>query len=101
MKSSELQKLIREEVHKALRPSSHKLVNESTSEYFTKSLPHAKYKYQYNDTVANGEYKIEVFGYSHKTVADDLHKALLSSGFLEKHPLFKVRVDPMSDYEPI
>ena len=76
-------------------------VNESTSEYFTKSLPHAEYKYQYNDTVANGKYKIEVFGYNHKKVADDLHKALLSSGFLENHPLFKVRVDPMSDYKPV
>mgnify|MGYP001225577756 CR=1 FL=1 len=40
-------------------------------------------------------FEIEVFGYSHKEVADDLHKALKKSGFLAKHPLFSIRVDPI------
>lgn len=40
-------------------------------------------------------YEIEVFGVGHKKVADDLGKALRESGFLEKHPLFRIRVEPM------
>jgi len=40
-------------------------------------------------------FKIEVFGYQHKKVADDLYKALKESGFLDKYPLFSIRIDPM------
>ena len=40
-------------------------------------------------------YEIEVFGYNHKEVAEDLHKALLSSGFLDKYGLFRVQIEPM------
>ena len=40
-------------------------------------------------------YEIEVFGYNHKKVADDLSKALKESGFLEKHPLFSIKIEPM------
>ena len=43
--------------------------------------------------------EIEVFGYNHKKVADDLHSALLKSGFLEQHPLFKIRVETMDGYK--
>lgn len=42
---------------------------------------------------------IEVFGYNHKKVADDLHTALLTSGFLEQHPLFKIKVETMDGYK--
>ena len=44
---------------------------------------------------ANDWYEIEVFGYNHKEVADDLSKALNNSGFLEKHPLFSIIVEPI------
>jgi hypothetical protein len=41
------------------------------------------------------KYEIEVFGYNHKKVANDLHKALEESGFLEKYGLFRIKVSPM------
>jgi len=42
------------------------------------------------------EFKIEVFGHNeHKKVATDLYNALLSSGFLDKYPLYHIRIDPM------
>lgn len=40
-------------------------------------------------------FEIEVFGYNHKKVADDLYIALKDSGFLDKYPLFSIRIDPM------
>lgn len=40
-------------------------------------------------------FNIEVFGYNHKEVSDDLYKALKKSGFLDKHPLFKIKIEPM------
>ena len=40
-------------------------------------------------------FEIEVFGYQHKQVADDLYNALKESGFLDKYPLFSIRIDPM------
>lgn len=40
-------------------------------------------------------YDLEVFGDNSKLVADDLHKALKESGFLAKHPLFRIRVETM------
>ena len=44
----------------------------------------------------NDWYEIEVFSYlNHKEVADDLNKALKESGFLEKYPLFGIKIDPM------
>jgi hypothetical protein len=43
----------------------------------------------------NDFFKIEVFGYQHKQVADDLYNALKESGFLDKYPLFSIRIDPM------
>lgn len=44
--------------------------------------------------------RIEVFGdFKHKKVADDLHKVLKESGFLDKHPLFKIRVDTIEGYQ--
>lgn len=41
-------------------------------------------------------YEIEVFGYNHKKIATDLHNALKKSGFLAKHPLFKIKIDPQN-----
>ena len=43
--------------------------------------------------------EIEVFGYNHKKVADDLYNTLKESGFLKKHPLFRVRVDTINGYD--
>jgi hypothetical protein len=40
-------------------------------------------------------FQVEVFGYNHKTVADDLYYVLESSGFLDKYPLFRIKIDPM------
>ena len=40
-------------------------------------------------------FEIEVFGYNHKKVADDLYNTLKASGFLDKYPLFSIRIDPM------
>jgi len=40
-------------------------------------------------------YKVEVFGYDHAKVAKDLHKALKKSGFLNKYPLFCIKIEPM------
>ena len=40
-------------------------------------------------------FEIEVFGYNHEQVANDLNEALEKSGFLDKYPLFKIRIDPM------
>lgn len=41
-------------------------------------------------------FKIEVFGdYRHKQVADDLYNDLKDSGFLEKYPLFSIKIEPM------
>ena len=45
---------------------------------------------------ANDWYEIEVFSYlNHKEVANDLDKVLKESGFLEKYPLFGIKIDPM------
>lgn len=44
----------------------------------------------------NDWYEIEVFSYlNHEEVADDLNKALKESGFLEKYPLFEIKISPM------
>ena len=40
-------------------------------------------------------YELEVFGDYNEVVAKDLHKALKDSGFLAKHPLFRIKVEPM------
>jgi len=40
-------------------------------------------------------FKIEVFGYNHKKVADDLYESLKESGFLDKYPLFSIKISPM------
>lgn len=45
---------------------------------------------------SNDWYEIEVFSYlNHEEVADDLNKALKESGFLEKYPLFEIKISPM------
>lgn len=44
---------------------------------------------------ANDWYEIEVFGYNHKKVADDLNKVLKESGFLKKYPLFTIKIETM------
>jgi len=41
------------------------------------------------------EFEIEVFGYNHKQEAKELYDALKNIGYLDKHPLFKIRLDPM------
>jgi hypothetical protein len=43
------------------------------------------------------KYTIQVFGNNgtHRKVANDLHKALESSGFLSKYPLFSIIIEPM------
>jgi hypothetical protein len=42
-------------------------------------------------------YEIDVFAsWTHDKVADDLHQALLDSGFLEKYPLYRIKISPMS-----
>ena len=40
-------------------------------------------------------FEIEVFGYNNKKEADELYKALKDSGYLDKHPLFSIRIEPM------
>ncbi len=40
-------------------------------------------------------FEIEVFGYNHKQVADDLYNTLKDSGFLEKYTLFSIRIYTM------
>ena len=94
MKVSELRNIIREEIGKVL--------NEATTNSFKYKLPHSAYMYTYDTGLPAipGNYKIEVFGYNHKEAADALHKALTSSGFLEKYPLFTVRIDTMDGYVP-
>lgn len=76
------------------------VLKEATSVYFKKKLPHSKYKYDYSEKEYDGVYRIEVFGYNHQQYADDLHKALMDSGFLEKHPIFSIRIDTMDGYSP-
>lgn len=41
-------------------------------------------------------FEIEVFGDNHKKEADELYKALKDSGYLDTHPLFKIRIEPIS-----
>lgn len=46
------------------------------------------------DSAAN--LRVEVFAsFNHKEISKDLYNSLLKSGFLDRHPLFCVRVDPM------
>lgn len=41
-------------------------------------------------------FEIEVFSYGNKReLADELYSVLKDSGFLDKHPLFSIRIDPM------
>lgn len=40
-------------------------------------------------------FEIEVFGYNHKQEADELYKALKDSGYLDTHPLFSIKIEPM------
>lgn len=40
-------------------------------------------------------FKIEVFGYNHKEQAQELYNVLKSSGYLENHPLYRIRIEPM------
>jgi hypothetical protein len=73
-------------------------VNEANSQDFTKKLPGKFYQYGSEGKKYPGKYEIEVFGYDHKKVADDLHKVLTDSKFLVKHPLFNIRVETMDGY---
>lgn len=40
-------------------------------------------------------FEIEVFGYNHEKEAQELYDALKRSGYLDNHPLFKIKVEPM------
>jgi len=64
----------------------------ATTERFFKKQPH---KLETKSTLFNPSLKleIEVFGYNHKNVADDLYDALLTSGFFKEHPCFLVRAE--------
>jgi len=70
-----------------------------TSEQFKKKQTFDEYESMIGKVYKANPLDIEVFGYNHKKVADDLHTALLTSGFLEQHPLFKIRVDTMDGYK--
>lgn len=70
-------------------PTSEHIQKKQTFDY-SKSLSGAVYPAKPLD--------IEVFGYNHKKVADDLFKCLTESGFLTAHPLFRIRVDTMDNY---
>jgi len=40
-------------------------------------------------------FEIEIFGDNHKQEAKDLYDSLKNSGYLDNHPLFKIRLEPM------
>jgi hypothetical protein len=76
-------------------------VNEANSQDFTKKLPGKFYQYGSEGKKYPGKYEIEVFVYDQKKVADDLHKVLTDSKFLDKHPLFNIRVETMDGYRAV
>lgn len=84
------------------------ILNESTTEHY-------KYPNQPNEKIEKSKewirsnpemarrtedavdfFEIEVFGDNHKKEADELYKALKDSGYLDTHPLFKIRIEPIS-----
>lgn len=70
-----------------------------TSKHFKKKQPFDEYESMIGGVYKANPLDIEVFGYNHKKVADDLHSALLKSGFLDEHPLFSIRVETMDGYK--
>jgi hypothetical protein len=83
------------------------MINEATTEkYKYRNQPHEKIEkskewIRNNPTLARRKetdadfFEIEVFGYDHKKEANELYKALKDSGYLDKHPLFRIRLEPM------
>lgn len=69
-----------------------------TSEHIKKKQPFESYETLLGEVREAKPLEVEVFGYNHKKVADDLYKCLFEGGFLTKHPLFRVRVDTMDGY---
>jgi hypothetical protein len=70
-----------------------------TTETFKKKQTFDKYESMCGKGYDAKPLEINVFGCNHKKVADDLHTALLKSGFLEQHPLFSIRVETMDGYK--
>lgn len=83
-------------------------LNENTTERFKfKAVPHEKIEkskewIRNNPDIArrkpedNDFIEIEVFGSNnHKQVAIELFKSLENSGFFDKYPLFRIKVDVM------
>lgn len=70
-----------------------------TSEHIKKKQLFDSYESLSGEVRESKPLDIEVFGYNHKKVADDLYDCLLKGGFLTAHPLFRVRVDTMDNYK--
>lgn len=70
-----------------------------TSEYIKKKQPFDSYESMSGEVHEAKPLQIEVFGYNHKKVADDLYNCLLKGGFFDSHPLFRIRVDTMDGYK--
>ena len=83
-------------------------LNESTSNTFTfpnhpnEKIEKAKEWIRNNPHLArrsaskSDKFEIEVFSNGNQQqIANDLYKALKDSGFLDTHPLFSIRIDPM------
>ena len=82
-------------------------INEATSDtYKYRNQPHEKIEkakewIRNNPGLARRKesesdfFEIEVFGYNNKKEADELYKALKDSGYLDKHPLFSIKIEPM------
>jgi hypothetical protein len=94
-----MKKLVKESLFK---------LNENTTEHFkyrntpNEKIERAKEWIRNNPELARMSekdqdfFEINVFaGNNHKKIANDLYKSLKDSGFLDKYPLFEIRIDPM------
>jgi hypothetical protein len=103
-----INKIIINKMARLVKESLSLFLNENTTERFKfNAVPHEKIEkskewIRNNPDIARGKpedndlIEIEVFGYNnHKEVASELYKALKNSGFFDKYPLFRIKVDSM------